>query len=101
MLGEGFDLPNLKIAVFHDIRQSLPITLQFVGRFTRTSYDLKLGNTTVIANLADVEVNDKLDALYARDPDWNVILPLLSENRTQNEIDLYNFIQLSRPQINW
>ncbi|MBN2776909.1 MAG: DEAD/DEAH box helicase family protein [Bacteroidales bacterium] len=93
MLGEGFDLPNLKIAVFHDIRQSLPITLQFVGRFTRTSYDLHLGNATVIANLADVEVNDELDALYARDPDWNVILPLLSENRTQNEIDLYNFIQ--------
>lgn len=28
MLGEGFDLPQLKIAVFHDIRKSLPITLQ-------------------------------------------------------------------------
>lgn len=92
MLGEGFDLPNLKIAVFHDIRQSLPITLQFVGRFTRTSYDLELGNATIIANLADIEVNEELDALYARDPDWNVLLPLLSENRTQNEIDLYNFI---------
>lgn len=92
MLGEGFDLPNLKIAVFHDIRQSLPITLQFVGRFTRTSYDLELGNATIIANLADIEVNEELDALYARDPDWNVLLPLLSESRTQNEIDLYNFV---------
>jgi superfamily II DNA or RNA helicase len=93
MLGEGFDLPNLKIAVFHDIRQSLPITLQFVGRFTRTSYDAELGNATIIANLADIDVNDELDALYARDPDWNVILPLLSERRTQSEIDLYNFIE--------
>lgn len=36
MLGEGFDLPELKIAAFHDIRKSLPITLQFAGRFTRT-----------------------------------------------------------------
>lgn len=93
MLGEGFDLPNLKIAVFHDIRQSLPITLQFVGRFTRTSYDSQLGNATIIANLADIDVNDELDALYARDPDWNVLLPLLSERRTQSEIDLYNFIE--------
>src|SRR5665647_420947 len=93
MLGEGFDLPNLKIAVFHDIRQSLPITLQFVGRFTRTDYDTQLGNATIIANLADIDVNDELDALYARDPDWNSILPLLSENRTQREIDIYNFIQ--------
>jgi len=93
MLGEGFDLPNLKIAVFHDIRQSLPITLQFIGRFTRTKYDEELGNATIIANLADLEVSDELDALYARDPDWNSILPLLSENRTQREIDIYNFIQ--------
>jgi superfamily II DNA or RNA helicase len=93
MLGEGFDLPNLKIAVFHDIRQSLPITLQFIGRFTRTRYDEELGNATIIANLADLEVSDELDALYARDPDWNSILPLLSENRTQREIDIYNFIQ--------
>lgn len=93
MLGEGFDLPNLKIAVFHDIRQSLPITLQFVGRFTRTSYDSELGDATIIANLADIDVNDELDALYARDPDWNIILPLLSERRTQSEVDLYNFIE--------
>lgn len=93
MLGEGFDLPNLKIAVFHDIRQSLPITLQFVGRFTRTDYDTQLGNATIIANLADIDVNDELDALYARDPNWNAILPMLSDRRTQHEIDLYNFIE--------
>src|SRR5690606_21909930 len=28
MLGEGFDLPELKIAAFHDIRKSLAVTLQ-------------------------------------------------------------------------
>jgi superfamily II DNA or RNA helicase len=93
MLGEGFDLPNLKIAVFHDIRQSLPITLQFIGRFTRTRYDEELGKATIIANLADIDVGDELDALYARDPDWNILLPMLSDNRTQKEIDIYNFIQ--------
>lgn len=93
MLGEGFDLPNLKIAVFHDIRQSLPITLQFVGRFTRTKFDEDLGNATMIANLADLNVSEELEDLYASDPDWNLILPILSEGRTQKEIDLYNFIQ--------
>ncbi len=35
MLGEGFDLPELKIAAFHDIRKSLAVTLQLAGRFTR------------------------------------------------------------------
>ncbi len=93
MLGEGFDLPYLKIAVLHDIRQSLPITLQFIGRFTRTKLDVELGNATVIANLANLEISKELELLYAKDPDWNILLPTLSENRTQQEIDLYNFLE--------
>ncbi len=32
MLGEGFDLPELKIAAFHDIRKTLAVTLQLAGR---------------------------------------------------------------------
>src|SRR5260370_20427306 len=40
MLGEGFDLPELKIAAFHDIRKSVAVTLQLAGRFTRERADL-------------------------------------------------------------
>src|SRR5690606_23183729 len=36
MFGEGIDIPNLKIAAIHDKYKSLPITLQFIGRFART-----------------------------------------------------------------
>jgi hypothetical protein len=36
MLDEGFDLPELKIAAFHDIRKSLAVTLQLAGRFRVT-----------------------------------------------------------------
>lgn len=92
MLGEGFDLPELKIAAFHDIRKSLPITLQFIGRFTRTKYDEILGDATIIANLADLEVTNELEDLYGQDVDWNVLLPNISQNRTQQEIDLYSFL---------
>ena len=35
MLGEGFDLPALKVAAIHDPHKSLGVTLQFVGRFAR------------------------------------------------------------------
>jgi hypothetical protein len=31
MLGEGFDLPELKIAAFHDIRKSLAVTCNLKG----------------------------------------------------------------------
>ena len=30
MLGEGFDLPELKIAAFHDVKKSLPTTIQLI-----------------------------------------------------------------------
>ena len=31
MLGEGFDLPNLKVAALHHPHKSLAVTLQFMG----------------------------------------------------------------------
>ena len=34
MLGEGFDLPSLKIAGLHDVHKSEAVTFQFVGRLT-------------------------------------------------------------------
>ena len=76
MLGEGFDLPELKIAAFHDIRKSLAVTLQLAGRFTRARSDL--GDPVFIANIALVDVRDELRTLYSQDPDWNVLLPELS-----------------------
>ncbi len=90
MLGEGFDLPELKIAAFHDIRRSLPVTLQLAGRFTRAKPGL--GNATFIANIADVDVTDELRKLYQRDVDWNHLLPALSENAIKEEFDLWEFL---------
>ncbi|KAA9325130.1 DEAD/DEAH box helicase [Hymenobacter busanensis] len=87
MLGEGFDLPELKIAAFHDIRKSLPITLQLAGRFTRTKYDEQLGDACFIANIADPDVSDELDELYARDANWSMLLANMSEGKVAEEVD--------------
>lgn len=91
MLGEGFDLPELKIAAFHDIRKTLAVTLQLAGRFIRTRPDL--GNATFIANTADVRVHDELRKLYSRDPDWNLLLPDLSERMIGEQISLQDFLR--------
>ncbi len=91
MLGEGFDLPNLKIAAVHDERQSLPITLQFIGRFTRTSYD-ELGNASFITNIAYPRIHEELEQLYARNSDWNLLLPRFSANATQKELNIKSFL---------
>jgi superfamily II DNA or RNA helicase len=92
MLGEGFDLPELKIAAFHDVRKSLPITLQFAGRFTRTSKDNNLGKASFIANLHQPTLSDELSLLYAKESNWNSILPTLSLQATQEQIDLQGFL---------
>jgi superfamily II DNA or RNA helicase len=36
VLGEGFDLPSLKIAAYHNPHRSLPVTIQFAGRVARS-----------------------------------------------------------------
>lgn len=92
MLGEGFDLPELKIAAIHDERQSIPITLQFVGRFTRTSYN-QLGDASFIANIAYPPIQNELDRLYAKDSDWNLLLPTMSEAATAKEINFKTFLE--------
>lgn len=91
MLGEGFDLPELKIAAFHDIRKSLAVTLQLAGRFTRAREDL--GDATFVANTADIQVRDELRSLYARDPDWNALLPDLSEQMIGDRMSLQEFFE--------
>jgi superfamily II DNA or RNA helicase len=90
MLGEGFDLPELKIAAFHDIRKTLAVTLQLAGRFTRVRPDL--GNATFIANVADVNVRAELRKLYNREPDWNVLLPDLSDTLVGEQVALQTFL---------
>ena len=90
MLGEGFDLPELKIAALHDMHKSLAITLQFMGRFTRTKRSI--GDATVIANIADAEVEESLRDLYAEDADWNVLLRRLSEGATNRQVRRSEFL---------
>lgn len=86
MFGEGIDIPNLKIAAIHDKYKSLPITLQFIGRFARSKKGL--GNATVITNLANEDIQNALADLYAQDSDWNYLLSKLSDSSIGKEISL-------------
>ncbi|TAX26710.1 DEAD/DEAH box helicase [Rhizobium leguminosarum] len=78
MFGEGFDLPQLKVAALHSPHKSLGITLQFIGRFARTTANV--GPATFIANTAEDGVCEALEGLYLEDADWNALLSDLSFN---------------------
>ena len=91
MFGEGYDLPQLKIAALHDVHKSLAITLQFTGRFTRTATGL--GKASIVANVADPKVSEAIEELYAEDSDWNEIIPKLSARAIQSQMDFSDFLQ--------
>lgn len=95
MLGEGFDLPNLKVAAVHDMHRSLAILLQFTGRFTRVA-GKSIGDATVVANIADTRVSGALERLYSEDADWNKLLSELSSDAAQEHAELVEFLQSSQ-----
>lgn len=91
MLGEGYDLPQLKIAAIHDEKQSLAVTLQFIGRFTRTN-DEKLGQASFITNIAYPPIASEINSLYQNDADWNHILPRLNDDTSCEQQRLSEFL---------
>ena len=91
MFGEGIDIPNLKIAAIHDKYKSLPITLQFIGRFARSKEGL--GSAKLITNIADDDIAEALQDLYDKDTDWNKLLPRKSNEYIDREVSLQKLLE--------
>lgn len=82
MLGEGFNLPNLKIAAIHSPHRSLSVTLQFIGRFARTEGE-RIGTATFLAIPAEIEI--EAERLYDARAIWQVLVQNLSATRVYQE----------------
>jgi len=89
MLGEGFDLPELKIAALHDQHLSPAVTLQFIGRLTRVSN--KLGPAKFVANLANQRIDQEMAALYNEDADWSSVIREVAEEKVARELEEEQF----------
>lgn len=87
MLGEGFDLPQLKIAAVHSPHKSLAVTLQFIGRFARP------GSKTGIAKFVAAESEYEVEGakLFNQDAAWSTIIQDLSEHRVRNVLQDQEF----------
>jgi len=99
MMGEGYDFPALKIAAVHVPHKSLAITLQFVGRISRTN--IEHGNVAkVIAGEHEFEIESY--QLFKNDTkDWSIVLPDLHKakiQKTEDEQDFFDsFENLTEP----
>jgi superfamily II DNA or RNA helicase len=82
MLGEGFDLPALKVAALHSPHRSLAVTLQFIGRFARTT-GTKTGRATFLAVPSEIET--EAQRLYVAGAEWNEIVEEASRQRIEAE----------------
>lgn len=87
MLGEGFDLPSLRIAAYHDKHRSLPATIQLIGRLARVHPDYPQPSVLVAVADADVfpELKGVVRDLYQEDADWATVLPGIIDAEIQQE----------------
>jgi superfamily II DNA or RNA helicase len=91
MFGEGYDLPEIKIGAFHDMRRNITTALQLIGRFTRHRADL--GNAKFVYNSVEDNSSKEILKLISDDSDWNILIPDLSEGKTKKQQDLDKFIR--------
>lgn len=83
MLGEGFDLPNLKIAALHAPHRSLAVTLQFLGRFARVNGP-DLGRATILAVPSEIEI--EATHLFKDSEAWQRMVLNLAQARVSREM---------------
>ncbi|WP_409429178.1 DEAD/DEAH box helicase [Mycobacterium sp. SMC-11] len=85
MLGEGFDLPRLRVAAYHDKHKSTVATVQLIGRLARVEADYP--QESVIVTPKDVDVYPQLQGvvrqLWAEDADWTRVLPGLIDDEIE------------------
>lgn len=77
---EGLDIPNLKIAVLHSTPKSIPYTIQFLGRISRTPLN-QVGSAKLIAN-TDM-VRGEVRRLYKSDSSWSRLIPEIVDEQMQ------------------
>jgi hypothetical protein len=99
MIGEGLDIPELKIAVLHSIPRTLPFTIQFIGRVSRAN-DRQNGNAFLIAD--PNYVKGEVKKLYKYDRGWYDLIPSLVDRRVSGArfLEDRDFLSLNPYDIN-
>lgn len=85
MLGEGFDLPNLKVAAIHNPRRALSPMVQLIGRLARTNPVLAIGRASVFVKQDARTLHSPIRDLLREDMDWNALLADITEYAAENQ----------------
>lgn len=89
MLVEGFDLPSLRVAAYHDKHKSLEPTAQLIGRLARVSDQFP--QRSVLVTARDIDVYPHLEGavrnLYLEDRDWVTVLPGIIDGFVEDDVN--------------
>lgn len=91
MLGEGFDLPTLKVVAFHDPRRSLSPMIQLVGRVARTTSSRPVGTASVFVMQEPQMVLSPMRQLLREDADWNTVLSDITDRESARAEEVSEF----------
>lgn len=87
MLGEGFDLPSIRVLAYHDKHKSLPATTQLIGRLARASNEHP--QPSILITVRDIDVFPALKgavrSLYKEDSSWSTVLPGIIDTEIEQE----------------
>ncbi|WP_322921661.1 DEAD/DEAH box helicase family protein [Nocardioides renjunii] len=86
VLGEGFDLPTLKIAAYHNPHRSLPVTIQFAGRIARAG-DEKESAIMIAAAAAHPEI---VAELHRDNQRWDKLIDGLAREFARQPTPLWS-----------
>jgi len=86
-LTEGFDMPQLRIAAYHEPHKTLAPTLQFIGRLSRPGL---AAQPELLAVPEDVD--QETDVLYREDRSWQELLPDLVDGMIEEERQVRGFV---------
>lgn len=102
MLGEGFDLPSMRIAAYHDKHKSMPGTVQLIGRLARVSEAHPQSSHLVTVKDQDVypALQGAVRDLYDNeDRDWARVLPTLIDDYIEAEKRRADFVAEFPPDV--
>jgi superfamily II DNA or RNA helicase len=86
-LTEGFDMPELRIAAYHEPHKTLAPTLQFIGRLSRPGLEV---SPELLAVPRDV--GPETDILYREDRSWQELLPGLVDGLIEEERQVRRYL---------
>jgi superfamily II DNA or RNA helicase len=86
-LVEGFDMPALRIAAYHEPHRTLAPTLQFIGRLSRPGLDVD-GELLAVPG----DVGEETEELYREEPAWRDLLPSIVDAAVEEERQVRRYV---------